>query len=304
MNNALANALYGNVNRISELPGMRRFNMADRNRDKLRSSANWQANDALSLQGGLDLNDDRYSNSVYGLQSAKSWASTSKARTARPRTSTSPLLHLRGSAFAQSAGDSYTANSAASSVAGFTTISGGCFATIALRNASNKIDPCLNWNTDMRDKVDTLGLAFTRKKLMSGKLDARGGLTWSQARSDNGVTGGNYANNPLAVAGAPAGTVAAFFIPATALPTVKTDTIELKLNLRYAVSKQTGDPLRLHLPAHEDRRTGLSTGCSSVASPASCRRTSSRSATTCTRSAWPTSTRSAERGLKPAERLP
>ena len=238
LNNALANAFYGNVNRISELPGMRRFDMADRNRDKLRSSVNWQANEAISLQAGLDLNDDRYSNSVYGLQSAKSWALNLEGTYSPTDELNFTLFYTYEDQRSRSAGDSYTANSAAVNVAGFTTISGGCFATIALRNASNKIDPCLNWNTDMRDKVDTLGLAFTRKKLMSSKLDVSGGLTWSQARSDNGVTGGNYANNPLAVAGAPAGTVAAFFIPATALPTVKTDTVELKLNLRYAVSKQ------------------------------------------------------------------
>ncbi len=238
LNNALANAFYGNVNRISELPGMRRFDMADRNRDKLRSSLNWQANETLSLQAGLDLNDDRYANSVYGLQSAKSWALNLEG-------TYSPTDELNLSVFytyedqrSRSAGNSYAANSAAANVAGFTTVSGGCFATIALRNASNKIDPCLNWGTDMRDKVGTLGLTFTRKKLMSSKLDVAGGLTWSQARSDNGVTGGNYANNPLAVAGAPAGTIAAFYIPATALPTVKTDTVEFNLNLRYALSKQ------------------------------------------------------------------
>ena len=47
------------------------------------------------------------------------------------------------------------------------------------------------------DRKLKLGLAFTRKKLMSSKLDVSGGLTWSQARSDNGVTGGNYAANVI-----------------------------------------------------------------------------------------------------------
>jgi hypothetical protein len=42
-------------------------------------------------------------------------------------------------------------------------------------------------------------------------------------------TGGNYANNPLAVTGAPTGTVAAFYIPATPLPTVITKTFDLRL---------------------------------------------------------------------------
>ena len=238
LNNALANALYGNVNRISELPGMRRFNMADRDRAKARSMLNWQPDDAISLQAGLDLNDDRYGNSVYGLQSAKSWALNLEGSYSPSDVLNATVFYTHEDQHSRSAGNSYTANSAAANVAGFTTVSGGCFATIALRNASNKIDPCLNWNTAMRDKADTVGLEFTRKRLMSSKLDLSSGLTWSHALSDVGVNGGNYANNPLAVAGAPAGTVAAFFIPASPLPTVKTDTIELKLGARYAVSKQ------------------------------------------------------------------
>jgi hypothetical protein len=91
----------------------------------------------------------------------------------------------------------------------------------------------------MRDKVETLGLNFNQKALLAGKVDLGGGVSWSQARSDIGVTGGNYVNNPLAVAGAPAGTIAAYYIAATSLPTVKTDTLELKLNARYALAKDT-----------------------------------------------------------------
>lgn len=237
-NNALANGLYGNQNRISELPGMRRFNMADRNRDKLRSSLSWQANQALSLQAGVDLNNDRYTHSVYGLKSAKNWALNLDGTYSASDNLSLTLFYTYEDQRSRSAGNTYTANSTAIAVNGFTAISGGCFATIALRNASNKIDPCLDWSADMRDKVDTLGLAFTQKNLAGGKLDLSGGLTYSQARSDIGVSGGNYVNNPLAVTGAAAGTVAAYYIPATALPTVKTETTEFKLNGRYALSKQ------------------------------------------------------------------
>jgi hypothetical protein len=236
-NNALSNALYANQNRISELPGMRRYNMADRNRDKLRTSVNWQAAEALSLQAGLDVNDDRYSHSVYGLTSARSWALNLDGTYAPSDTLSLTAFVTQEDQRSHSAGNTYTPNSTATSVNGFTAIDGGCFATIALRNASNKIDPCLNWRADMRDKVTTLGLNINRKALVGGKLDLGGGLSFSQARSDIGVTGGNYANNPLAVTGAAAGTIAAFYIPAAALPTVKTDTTELRLNARYALSK-------------------------------------------------------------------
>ena len=52
----------------------------------------------------------------------------------------------------------------------------------------------------------------------------------------NDVTGGSWANNPLALPGAPAGTIAAYFIAATPLPIVTTDTLDLRLNGIYAVA--------------------------------------------------------------------
>ena len=236
-NNALANAQYGNQNRISELIGMRRYNMADRDRAKVRTSLSWQADETLSLQAGLDFNNDRYSNSVYGLQRAKSTALNLDG-TFSPSDKTSlSLFYTVEDQRSKSAGNTYTANSTATSVNTFTAIEGGCFATIALRNASNKIDPCLDWSADMRDKVQSIGLNFTRKQMFGGALDASAGLVYTEARSDIGVSGGSYVNNPLAVAGAPAGTTAAFYIPATALPTVKTDTTEVKLSLLYRYAK-------------------------------------------------------------------
>jgi hypothetical protein len=122
-------------------------------------------------------------------------------------------------------------------VGGFTAISGGCYATIALRNASNKIDPCLNWSTDMKDKVDTFGLSLKHKGLMSGKLAVGGDLIYTSAKTDTAGSGGNYVNNPFAVAGAPAGTVAAFFVPASAVPTITTKTLEFRLSGRYTIDK-------------------------------------------------------------------
>ncbi len=232
-NNALSNALYANQNRISELPGMRRYNMADRTRDKVRSSLNWQANDALSLQASLDLNRDNYSHSVYGLQNAKGWTSSLDASYAASEDFSVGVYATFEDQKSRSAGNTYTANSTAANVSGFTAISGGCFATIALRNASNKVDPCLDWQADNRDRVSTFGLALTRKNLVGGKLDLNGGLTLSDARTTNSTTGGNYANNPQAVAGAPAGTTAAFYIAATPLPDVTTRTTELRLGARW-----------------------------------------------------------------------
>ncbi len=236
-NNALPNALYANQNRISELIGMRRYNMADRTRDKLRSSLSWQAAEAFTVQAGVDVNRDNYGHSVYGLQQAKGWAANLDASYAASDNFTLAAYATVEDQRSRSAGNTYTANSTAVNVNGFTAISGGCYGTIALRNASNKIDPCLDWTAENHDRVTTLGLAATRKNLLGGKLDLNGGLSLSDARTGNATNGGNYANNPLAVAGAAAGTVAAFYIAATPLPDITTKTVELRAGARWRLDE-------------------------------------------------------------------
>jgi hypothetical protein len=236
-NNALSNSLYGNANRISELPGMRRYNMADRNRNKLRGALNWQASETMSLQASLDVNGDRYGHSVYGLTSARNHALNLDGTYAPSDTLSISLFATAEDQRSKSAGNSYTANSSTTNVGGFTLISGGCYATIGDRNANNKIDPCLNWAADMHDRVNTLGLHLDEKSLWAGRLDLSGDLSLSRARSDTHITGGNYVNNPLAVAGAAADTVAAYYIPASDLPSVTTNNTEVRLNARYLLSK-------------------------------------------------------------------
>jgi hypothetical protein len=143
----------------------------------------------------------------------------------------------------QSAGISYGSNSNTAFVgqAGNTIVSGGCFSTVLDKNSNAKIDPCLNWSTDMRDKVDTFGAGFKYKNLMGGRLDVAGDLVYTHARTDIGVAGGSYANNPFALAApAPAlapGVPAVFFIPAANMPTATTKTIELRLGGQYAIDK-------------------------------------------------------------------
>ena len=236
-NNALANAMYANANRISELGGMRRYNMADRNRDKVRWSADYQAGETVTLQASADYNKDHYTDSRYGLTGAKDWSGNMEATWTPSEQFTATVFYTHEDQRAQTAGNSYTANSSTANVSGFTVVSGGCFATIALRNASNKIDPCTDWATDMHDKVDVLGLNFERSGFLDDKLGLSGEVTYTQARTDNLVAGGSYANNPLAVAGAPAGTIAAYYIPAAALPTVKADALEVRLGMRLTLDE-------------------------------------------------------------------
>jgi MtrB/PioB family decaheme-associated outer membrane protein len=244
-NNILPQALYGSRNNINEEVGMRRFNMADRNRDKVRATVNWDATDKFSLQGGLDYNKDDYSHSAYGLKSAENWAFNLEGSYAVNSQLSGQVFYTYEDIRSRSAGISFAGNSTNAFVgqAGNTIVSGGCFQTVPERNQNAKIDPCNNWSTDMRDKVDTFGAGFKYKNLMGGRLDILGDLVFTHARTDIGVAGGSYANNPFALAApAPAlgaGVPAVFFIPAANMPTVTTKTIDLRLVGQYSIDKSS-----------------------------------------------------------------
>jgi MtrB/PioB family decaheme-associated outer membrane protein len=244
-NNILPQALYGSRNNFNEEVGMRRFNMADRNRHKLRGSVNWDANDQLSLQGSLEYNKDDYDNSIYGLRNAENWALNLEGSYAFTGDLTANAFYTHENIKSQSAGISYGSNSNAAFVgqAGNSLVQGGCFTTVQARNNNAKIDPCLNWSTNMRDKVDTFGVGFAWKNLAAGKVDVLGDLVYADARTDIGVAGGSYANNPFAVsAPAPAlppGVPAVLFIPAADMPTASTKTLDLRLAAQYALDRNS-----------------------------------------------------------------
>jgi hypothetical protein len=184
----------------------------------------------LSLTTDVDFGKDDYKTARYGLQSAKTtnW-NLDATWTPNDNTSLSVFYSFEDQQ-QRFAGNTYTANSAVTSVNTATAVQGGCYATIALRNANNKIDACEDWTANNRDRTDTVGASLTKKGLLGGKLDLRGGLTYSNGRTDINVIGGNYANNPYAgLTSAASGTVAAYYIAATALPTVTVKTIEFQL---------------------------------------------------------------------------
>lgn len=239
-NSSLIQSFYGSRNDIHEIIGMRRFNMADRNRNKGRASVNWQASDKLSVQGGLDYNKDDYTHSVFGLKSAQSWALNLDGTFAVSDALSANVFYTYEDMRTRTAGASYSSGAITNTatvggVAGNTVVSGGCFATVLDKNENAKIDPCLNWSTDMRDKVDTVGVGARYKGAIDGKLDLGGDLVFTKARTNNGMTGGTYANSPFAVAGRPVVSPAAIFIPASDLPAVTTKTIELRLTGQYPI---------------------------------------------------------------------
>ncbi len=74
-NSALPQANYGSRNDIHELPGMQRFNMADRDQQQgARDARLGRDRQALAAGQRRVQPDDDYNNSVYGLQNAKSLA--------------------------------------------------------------------------------------------------------------------------------------------------------------------------------------------------------------------------------------
>ena len=239
-NNALANAMYANLNRISELPGMRRYHVADRNRDKVRTLLTWQATEGLSFQGGVNFNRDDYLNSTYGLQSAKGWAVNFDGTYALADGMSANVFYIYENQRSITAGNTYTANSNAATIAnsqpGVVGLSGnGCdgYTTLLQRNLNGKLDPCLDWSADMLDKANTFGFGLSKK---ASKLDLTGNVVLTRARWENTMSGGNWANNILNGPGAAPTTIAAWFIPATSTPTVTTDTAEARLGGKYTIS--------------------------------------------------------------------
>ena len=246
-NNALPNTLYANNNRISELPGMERYYVADRNRDKVRTLLSWQASDQISVQGGVDLTRDNYPDSIYGLQHAKGWAANLDGTYTPTDTLSVNVFYTHDNQQSTSAGNTYTANSNASTItngqAAVTSLSGNScdsYTTLQQRNNNNKLDPCLNWFANMLDRANTLGLGMSKK---AENLELTGNFSLTRARWDNNVIGGNWANNLLDGTAAPPATIIAYFIAATPLPTVVTNSAELRLNAKYALGH--GQSLRV-----------------------------------------------------------
>jgi MtrB/PioB family decaheme-associated outer membrane protein len=241
-NNIVPQSLYGSRDNVSELPGMRRFDMANRDRNRLRSSMDWQATERLSAQGSLELSDDHYDQSTYGLQRATNWAASLDTSYALGERLVVSAFYTHEDQRSRTAGDAYgtASNAAFVGKAGNTEVAGGCFNTVAAKNENGKIDPCLNWTQDMTDRADTVGLSLIKKQFLWHRLDLIADATYSRADTDVAVRGGSYANNPFALAGAPAlaaGVPAVLYIPAANMPPVTTRTIDLRLTGRVSIGR-------------------------------------------------------------------
>jgi MtrB/PioB family decaheme-associated outer membrane protein len=242
-NNIVPQQFYGSRNNINEIPGLRRYFVADRDQNHARAEFVWQAREKFQLQGTGQATDDNYVNSKYGLKRDTAWAATMDASYTPTADFVVDVFYTYDNRRYNSAGDAYGSNSttAFQGQAADTVVSGGCFATVAAKNASAKIDPCLNFFKNDRDKIDTVGFTLRKEHLAGNKLQLANEVMYTRARTSTGVAGGSYVNNPLALAApAPplaAGTPAVFYIPAADYPLLRNDQISVVPNATYAISK-------------------------------------------------------------------
>jgi hypothetical protein len=241
-NNIVPQALYGSRDNVSEIPGLARFNVADRRREKARASLDWQATERLSLQAGAEYNKDEYAHSTFGLLEARGWAANLQASYAVDEDFELPVFYTHEEQRSLTAGDGFGSNTNAAFVGlpANTLVSGGCYGTVLHKNLNGKLDPCLRWSTNMRERADTAGFSLVRTGLRGGRLTLAGDLVYTYARTDVGVSGGSYANNPFALAGAAplaAGVPAVYFIPATSLPGVTSRLLEVRVRAQVSLSR-------------------------------------------------------------------
>ena len=244
LNNSVPQALYASVNAINELPGLRRFTVADRNRNKVFTDLDFQATDKFSLHGNGELTADDFANSAYGIRKDMFWEASVDASYTPSATAIVDIFYTYDDKHTQSRGDAYGTNSATAFVgqAADTAVSGGCFTTVAAKNAVAKIDPCLSYAKTDRNKYDTLGFTISKKGMLSGNLELAAQVLYNRGRTFTAVSGGSYVNSPLALAApAPAlaaGTPAVFYISAQNYPVVRDDEITITPTAQYIFKKK------------------------------------------------------------------
>jgi hypothetical protein len=244
LNNAVPQAFYGSRNAINELVGLRRYTVADRDRHKVFADLDWQATDKFSLHGNGELTADDFIHSAYGVRKDLFWEASMDASYTPNETLVVDIYYTYDNLHLQTRGDAYGSNSTTAFVgqAANTAVAGGCYPTVAAKNAVAKIDPCLIYAKTDRNKYDTLGFTISKNGLLSGNLQLTAQVLYNRGRTYTVVSGGSYVNNPLALAAPapalPAGTPAVFYIAAQDYPTVRDDQITVSPTAVYVIKKR------------------------------------------------------------------
>jgi MtrB/PioB family decaheme-associated outer membrane protein len=237
------------------LPNLINYIVANRNRDKLRASAEYQANEKLSLSGGVDYNRDKFvDEGLFGKKEAKYWvlnlessfaASDNLAFTGYftyedQQSTTGSLAILRATNVA-TASTPNPLNAPANcraypSVASYSATG----AAINYGSPSDYItDPCRIWSETQADKVRTFGVTFRAKASSKVRLD--GQLSYSYALTPISMSGMQVISNGLTIGAY--GTNAAvnnnIFIPITSLPDSSSKYWDLRLGANFATDKDS-----------------------------------------------------------------
>lgn len=219
------------------LPGFRQFWLADRKRDKLRGALDFQATEAVSLQARLDYNNDRYTNSPYGLKNAEGWVLGFDGTYAENEKLSLSAYYTYEDKKSQL--DSLSISRGLASTILDPRVSPAVCAGASYSVATGHLpsdyftDPCRNWSQNERDQVHTVGLGFKSRGLMANRLELTGNLTYSRARTPISMSGGAYYSNSLTVAGATQN----IFVVAQSFPDVTSNMIDLRLSGKYAIDK-------------------------------------------------------------------
>ncbi len=218
------------------LGGFEQFFLAERNRDKLRSTLNFQASESVSLQGTLDYNRDKYPNLTFGMKESKSWVGTLDAAFAASETLAFNAFYTYEDMRMQL--DSLAIARGLTTTTLVAHVSGPPCAPYT--NVANTLpadyftDPCRQWSASQNDKVHTLGVGVRYRGLMSGRLDLSGELAYSRARTPINVTGGTYYNN-----GVPSSATGNVWIAAESLPEITSEMTDVRLKGTYALDKSS-----------------------------------------------------------------
>lgn len=267
-NGGLANAYYGNANTTQNWPGLDVYNVATRERQRVRAAADWRASETISFQGSADYRHDKYPDSTYGLTSSSSWSLNFDGDVAvdedlsfsgyvthedqRSDTSGDSASNGTVSAVANTLASTGTRYTTATGATGYNTnVAGLCagdstaglpagYTQYQVYNNNAKIAPCTTWQSQVRDRTDTVGVAFRKKRLVVEQFSLAGDLSYSRAVTVNGMNGGFYYANPLAAFVANTATTsvpATSFINASAMPDVVIASLQLRLSGGYQISK-------------------------------------------------------------------
>ena len=237
------------------LPNLINYIVGNRNRDRLRSSLEFQASEKLTLIAGFDYNNDKYiDDGFYGRKAAKSSIlnlessyaasdnlSLSAYYTYEDQKSTTGSLAILRATNVVTAATPNPLNAPANCRA-YPSIAGYSATGSAINYGSPSdynSDPCRIWSETQADKVHTFGVAFKAKA--SSKLDLDGMFAYTSASTpisltgqqiiSNGLTIGAYGSNPAVNNN--------LFIPVASMPDSKSTLWDLRVAGRYAIDKMS-----------------------------------------------------------------